>query len=312
MQTFFKYFATILLFASITTANAQYGRAYETGQAVFYADYLHGRKTASGELYDKTLYTCAHKDYPFGTLLRVTRLDNRLSVKVRVNDRGPYGDGLIVDLAKTAAADIQLLQDGKTRVSIEVVGFSDNNPIPRANNNQVATYDIYTKYDPYNTRQTPKGYDLSTVTPKQQQNEPTKYGNVSKTTFATRGSNNNGSSPFNPAKVGADLNLKNKYTGRPVETPKSYDEVVLTPKSPNVKGIAIQLGAYADTQNANRQLANIKARGISDATIVRKSSGGKTLNKVVITGFSSRSQAQNRLNAIKNQYRIEGLVIQLN
>lgn len=93
----------------------------EYGKCGYYADNLHGRKTASGEKYDKSLLTCAHKTLAFGTKIRVTRLDNKKSVIVRVNDRGPYMDGYVVDLSRKAAEKIGLIRDGVTRVKIEVM-----------------------------------------------------------------------------------------------------------------------------------------------------------------------------------------------
>lgn len=100
----------------------------QTGVAVYYADYLHGRITAMGEVYRRDEYTAAHKTLPKGTLLRVTRLDNNLSTVVRVNDRGPFDEGVLIDLSKVAAMDIGLLKDGRATVQIEVVGYSETNP----------------------------------------------------------------------------------------------------------------------------------------------------------------------------------------
>jgi rare lipoprotein A len=93
----------------------------EFGKAGYYADSLHGRKTASGEVYDKNDLTCAHKSLPYGTKVRVTRLDNKKSVVVRVNDRGPFIDGYVVDVSRRAAEEIGLIKDGITRVKVEVV-----------------------------------------------------------------------------------------------------------------------------------------------------------------------------------------------
>ena len=92
----------------------------EYGKASYYADSLHGRPTASGETCDKNKLTCAHKSLPFGTMVRVTRLDNGKSVVVRVNDRGPFVEGYIVDISRKAAAEIGLIRDGITRVKLEV------------------------------------------------------------------------------------------------------------------------------------------------------------------------------------------------
>lgn len=93
----------------------------EVGKAGYYADSLHGRKTASGEKYDKYEFTCAHKSLAFGTKIRVTRLDNKKSVVVRVNDRGPYTEGFIVDLSRAAAEEIDLIKIGITRVKVEIL-----------------------------------------------------------------------------------------------------------------------------------------------------------------------------------------------
>ncbi len=96
-------------------------RAEEFGKAGYYADSLHGRKTASGEKYDKEALTCAHKTYAFGTKLRVTRIDNKKSVIVRVNDRGPYSEGFVVDLSRAAAEEIDLIKAGRANVKVEPV-----------------------------------------------------------------------------------------------------------------------------------------------------------------------------------------------
>lgn len=116
-QTFFA-IATLFsfaLFSSFLTQKEEYGKAG------YYADSLHGRKTASGEKYDKYEFTCAHKTLAYGTKVKVTRLDNKKSVVVRVNDRGPYVEGYVTDISRAAAEAIGLIKDGVTRVKLEVV-----------------------------------------------------------------------------------------------------------------------------------------------------------------------------------------------
>lgn len=78
----------------------------QSGTASWYGNRFHGRRTASGERYDMRGYTAAHKSLPFGTILRVTNLDNDRSVLVRINDRGPYVRGRIIDLSRAAAEEI--------------------------------------------------------------------------------------------------------------------------------------------------------------------------------------------------------------
>ncbi|MCB0581379.1 MAG: septal ring lytic transglycosylase RlpA family protein [Phaeodactylibacter sp.] len=101
----------------------------QEGAAVYYADYLHGQRTALGEVYRMEAFTAAHKTLPKGTLVRVTRLDNGQSVVVRVNDRGPFDPDVIIDLSKAAAMKIGLVKKGRARVRLETVGQSDANPV---------------------------------------------------------------------------------------------------------------------------------------------------------------------------------------
>ncbi|MEO0340483.1 MAG: septal ring lytic transglycosylase RlpA family protein [Bacteroidota bacterium] len=115
-------------FLSITiNVHAQYA---EVGYATYYADYLIGNPTAHGEVYFAEQFTCAHKRHPAGTLLKVSRVDDGRSVTVRVNDKGPFKDGYVVDLSKVAGKYIGLDLDGKAKVRLEVVGYSERNPFP--------------------------------------------------------------------------------------------------------------------------------------------------------------------------------------
>jgi rare lipoprotein A len=90
--------------------------------ATYYANRFAGRKTASGERYDPRQLTAAHKTLPLGTVVRVTRVDGEGdAVLVRINDRGPYAAGRIIDLSMAAARRLQMLKDGVVRVRVEVI-----------------------------------------------------------------------------------------------------------------------------------------------------------------------------------------------
>ena len=81
----------------------------EQGPGTWYGPKFHGRKTASGEKYNQNDLTAAHKTLPFGTLVEVTNPANNKTVVVRINDRGPFGYGAIIDLSRAAAKEINLL-----------------------------------------------------------------------------------------------------------------------------------------------------------------------------------------------------------
>ncbi|OIN09204.1 septal ring lytic transglycosylase RlpA family protein [Oceanisphaera psychrotolerans] len=89
------------------------------GMASYYGARHHGRKTASGERFNKDALTAAHRTLPFGTRVRVTNLNNRKSVIVRINDRGPYARGRIIDLSEQAARELNMIRQGVARVELE-------------------------------------------------------------------------------------------------------------------------------------------------------------------------------------------------
>lgn len=95
--------------------------AAETGVASYYADQYHGKPTASGEVFDLHALTAAHRSYKFGTRVKVTHLGNNRSVIVRINDRGPFVQGRVIDLSLAAAGELQMVKSGLARVKLEIV-----------------------------------------------------------------------------------------------------------------------------------------------------------------------------------------------
>jgi rare lipoprotein A len=91
------------------------------GKASYYAEKYHGRKTASGETFDMNALTAAHRTLPFGTICKVTNLSNQKTVNVKINDRGPFIEGRIIDLSKGAAKALDAMQSGVIEVKIEIL-----------------------------------------------------------------------------------------------------------------------------------------------------------------------------------------------
>lgn len=116
-----KKLLSILLCFSLATAMAQ----VQVGKASFYADKFEGSPTASGEKYRASRLTAAHKTLPFGTKVRVTNLANNESVVVTINDRGPFVEGRIIDVSKSAAERLSFFNQGTTEVKMEIVDATD-------------------------------------------------------------------------------------------------------------------------------------------------------------------------------------------
>jgi len=91
------------------------------GQASFYGPGFYGNRTANGEVYRPGTMTAAHPSLPFGTRVRVTNLNNGRSTVVRINDRGPYVGGRIIDLSETAADSIGMIHSGVAPVKIQIL-----------------------------------------------------------------------------------------------------------------------------------------------------------------------------------------------
>ncbi len=102
----------------------------ERGVASWYGPGFHAEKTSNGEAYDMYGMTAAHKALPLPTFVRVTNLRNGKSVVVRVNDRGPFKDGRIIDLSYTAAAKLDMLQDGTALVEVQALTQAADNRSP--------------------------------------------------------------------------------------------------------------------------------------------------------------------------------------
>lgn len=116
-----KMLLTCLLFSLFATTLAQ----VQEGKASYYADKFEGVPTASGEKYKHNKLTGAHKTLPFGTRVKVTNVSNNQSVEVVINDRGPYVDGRIIDLSKSAAEKLGFINQGLADVTLEVIDPGD-------------------------------------------------------------------------------------------------------------------------------------------------------------------------------------------
>ena len=113
--------SAVILAAIMACASPSKGGGMR-GQASWYGKNHHGRKTASGEPFDMHQLTAAHRTLPFGTRVRVRSLTTNKSVTVRINDRGPYAHGRIIDLSQEAARQLGILNKGEDEVELTSLG----------------------------------------------------------------------------------------------------------------------------------------------------------------------------------------------
>ena len=103
------------------TAEVEQATEIDGGMASYYSDELAGNRTASGERFDPAQLTGAHRSLPFGSLVRVTNVSNGDSVVVRINDRGPFSRGRVIDISHAAARQIGMHRSGTARVKLALL-----------------------------------------------------------------------------------------------------------------------------------------------------------------------------------------------
>lgn len=275
---------TLILFSSLfalaiatTTGIKAQSTQEEFGKCGYYADALHGRKTASGELYDKTLLTCAHKTLPFGTNLRVTRLDNKKSVVVRVNDRGPFIDGYVVDISRKAAETIGLIRDGVTKVKIEVV-----NSTTSATSVAPATYSANTRtlpqsLEPATTATTARSISVSEA--KAQLLKPQKE--VVPATKAVAPVVYSAPSTTQPAPVSPEATN--------VQVSELYQ---IDLKAVRGKGFGLQMAVLSTTENLFQQIAKLQETWPGKVIINHEESAGVVIFKLILGPYATRKEAE--------------------
>ncbi len=116
MESLYKMTGLLLLSALVTSCTPKIA---EKGKASFYADFFQGRQTSNGETFRQRKLTAAHRTLPFGTKVRVKNLRNGKTVKVRINDRGPFVDGRVIDLSRKAARKLGMIDDGVVPVELK-------------------------------------------------------------------------------------------------------------------------------------------------------------------------------------------------
>lgn len=145
----------------------------ETGIASWYGPKFHGKRTSSGEIYDMHAMTGAHKTLPIPVMLRVVNLENGRQVVIRVNDRGPFHPGRVVDLSKEAAKRLEILGSGTAKVRIEVIDAPYQNlpqqtVIKDYRNNlyvQIASFSNLKAAQNYRARLQVDGFDSAEIYP---------------------------------------------------------------------------------------------------------------------------------------------------
>jgi len=278
--TFFMFFTVLSLSLSAQQA--------EFGLASFYDDSFQGSMTAYNVKYDKNDLTTAHKIYPFGTLLRVTRLDTKKSVVVKVTDKGPYMKGRVVDLSKKAAQQLGIIESGSAEVKVELYQkaskeaseTSERIATTTTTTNTTNTTDIPTK------RRTPALRPVNNTT-------PTPKATATKTAAKTTPKG------AAPAKL-----VKQDY--------KQYGLYKIQLERPVKKGYGVQVASLANYESVMKQIADLQAKSFTNILVsAEKGTNNKPVYKVILGPHDTEAAATNYKSSLKKRYKINGFIVDL-
>ena len=286
--------ATLLGIFVFSLASAQ-----EYGTASFYSNEFHGLETAYGVKYDKDQLTASHKTHPLGTILRVTRLDNKKSVTVKVIDKGPWIKGRIVDLSRKAALALDLINDGVADVKVEVV----------SNKNAVAANKSTTP-----TPTTPKA-NVPVTRPSDYIKTPSTFKKNTTTAVATKTDELTAKGVAEMPEVDAKkvYNITSDGNAKVLRQGYSNDglyKIVLM--KPEKKGFGVQVASYTNYENVMRKVADLQGKWFENVLVNSgKTKAGKKIYKVVLGPFKTATVANNYRKSLVGKFGIKGFVVDL-
>ena len=309
MKIIFKIFLlNLFLTASIIAQDDEFGIAS------YYSDLFHGKPTASGELYDKGKMTAAHKTLPFGTMVKVTDLENNRTVQVRVNDRGPFISGRIIELSRSAANSIGLVDKGVSRVKVEILK-SASEPVTDAGENRPETPtpagQPEARIDP-----TPPAASIAPATEEEALPTAPATSTVDRPTTTARTVN---SAAKENKKTSAPA-PKTKEEAKPVSNSvlvKGQDyrttglyEVALS--QVEAKGYGVQVASLT-TQNALfKKLAELQGAWFKEIIVsVEQGTGNEMHYKIILGSYENKSEAAVYQDNLKSNKNIDGFVVDL-
>ncbi len=269
----------------------------EYGMASYYGDEFHGGATASGEAYDKNKLTAAHKTLTMGTRVKVTRLDNKKSVVVRINDRGPYLKGRIIDLSGRAASALDMIIDGTAEVKLEVLGrgstTSTTQPkvstvVPKVEVPATRTTEVPRK--PASTKKTtPRPASVSSK-------QPTKANTTSKTVATSQ----------------AEENEKTTFEMVTAKNFNEYDLYKIQVLRPEKKGFGVQVASFSEYSNVMRKVAELQGMWFKNILVsVEKGANNQPIYKLILGPFPDQKTATSYKKAAKKNKKIAGFVVSL-
>ncbi|WP_306253884.1 septal ring lytic transglycosylase RlpA family protein [Parvularcula sp. IMCC14364] len=292
------------------------------GVASWYGPKFHGRKTANGEIFDMNRLTAAHPTLPLPSIVRVTNLENGKSINLRLNDRGPFAHGRVIDLSRAAAEEIGYRHDGLARVRVEYLGEASLDDAilalgePEAFQNgrlarvtHAASNQANPQYDTVRTR-IATGPEITVTKPLASESD-LDAALIRDAKVAVARAEEMVVETAIPAENLANVSTiaPPKVTRRPVGVDRASDSLS-EPDSPVAGRYTVQVAAFSARSNADKVIALFE-----DSQPVRslrtEKRGGGWLYKVRLGPFTSREEAESALERAKSEGFADARIVRL-
>jgi len=311
MKNRFDLFICLLLFV----LSSNMALAQEYGVASYYSDAFHGRKTASGEMYNKNEMTAGHKKLKFGTVVKVTRLDNNSSVRVRINDRGPYISGRIIELSKKAASRLGILNDGHAKVKIEIVGkgkVEEETVTERPKELPAKIVEEEKKYLPpveeYSEEDIILQPEEKPIPPRKEEPRPKIKIKPKEPAVKKREAVAVSQSSSSKVSLGDDDNFRLVKS----KDYKPYDLYKVQLVRPKKKGFGVQVASVGTYEGVMRQVASLQDGWFENILVsIEKGKNNQTIYKVILGPFEDRKTAEAYKVRLRKKKRISGFTVDL-
>lgn len=295
--------ALAITFMSTSPLNAQ---NVELGLASYYSDDFHGRSTAYGDVYNKNELTCAHKRYPYGTMLRVTNMTNNKTVRVKVIDKGPFIKGRVVDLSRRAAELLGFFGEGTAQVKVEPVNGATSAPSIAENEPAPAP----PPPAPPVEENTPTSFEVPTPDPRlsTQQEETTAPEEEGNTAAAVEEDRNN-TAPNTVETTTTAANTRFRKVG---DDYSPYGVYRITLEKPTAGNYGVQVASFSTYDGVLQRVAELQAKWFENVLVsTERGEDGNKLYKVILGPFDTEKNAQYYQQSLAKRYKIRGFVTTL-
>lgn len=314
-QKHMKHLSFLLSLVLICSTQSLMAQEEEYGLASYYSDDFQGRSTAYGETYDKDQLTCAHKRYPYGTMLRVTRLDTKKSVNVKVTDKGPFIKGRVVDLSRRAAEILGIIGQGAVEVKVEKVTSGSSRAA------DVAPEPAPVPDRPVASPRVEEDIPAAASTSPERRPEPEVVPEPEP--------------EVRPARPVEEVAEETPITSQPIKTEtRVTDETVRTKPDRNAlvgddyttyglyrivlerpgknANYGVQVASFSNYENVLQKVADLQAKWFDNILVsIEPGTNGSNAYKVILGPFSDQKTAQHYQESLRSRYRIKGFVLEL-